>query len=269
MPRRPSRVRIRAALEAASVPTWSGSDVPAADPASLRFRTAPGRLPPGLRVYAIGDVRGALPELLLLDAAIAADLRNRPVRRPVVVFLGNLIGPGPDSAGVLRRLAYLSAVEQIALRGDIEHMLLQALDGDRPAATDWLHAGGSDCLRSWGLPADTPREEWAARIPAAHIAVLRALRLSWRAGDYLFVHAGVRPGVPPDAQAPEDLISIRQPFLASEADHGPVIVHGHNAAPRPELRPNRIGLDTGAGIGGRLTCAIFEGDNLTFLSPAV
>lgn len=262
-PRRLPRARLRAVLDAASVPTWSAP----AETGGLQFRPSPGRLPGGLRIYAIGDVRGDLDELIALTAAIEADLEARPIARAVLVYLGNLIGPGPDSAGVLRAVA-APPLRRVLLRGDIEQMLLHALAGDRPAATDWLHAGGAACLESWGLASDTPREDWPRLIPAEHVALLGEMKLSWRAGDYLFAHAGVRPGVPLDRQAPEDLIGIRQPFLASEQDHGAVIVHGHHAAPRPELRANRIGLDTGAGIGGMLTGAVLESDGIGILGSA-
>ncbi len=267
--RRLPRAQLRVALDMASVPIWVAAPDAAAESAALRFRSAPGRLAPGARVYAVGDVRGARAELAALLVAIAADLRARPVARPYLVFLGGLIGPGPDSAGVLDLVAGSepAAPRRIVLKGDSEHMLLQALAGDRPAATDWMHAGGGACLASWGVPPDTPRAAWAASIPGRHLMLLRRLRLSWRAGTYLFVHAGLRPGRTLGQQSAEDLIAIRQPFLASEEDFGFVVVHGHNATPRPELRANRIGVDTGSGLGGPLTCAVLEEERVAFLSP--
>ena len=150
--------------------------------------------------------------------------------------------------------------------GDHERMLLDALAGDRAAATDWLWAGGRQALASWGIDPDTPREAWEAAMPPAHLAFLHRLALSHREGDYLFVHAGIRPGVTLSEQLPDDLVTMRQPFLWSDADFGVVVVHGHNTSPLPTVSTNRIGIDTGAGNGGRLTCAVLEEDRIGFLT---
>ena len=269
MIRRRGGARRRAALEATSIPTWNGPPAPAATADALRFRTAPGWLPRGRRVYAIGDVHGSLPALRALHAAIADDLAARPVPTPLLVHLGDYIDFGPDSAGVVALLAAgppIAGLRTINLRGDHEHMLVQALDGDRAAATDWLWAGGRAALASWGIDPDTPREAWKAALPVGHVAFLRSLPLVHREADYLFVHAGVRPAVAWDAQAADDLLTIRQPFLWSEAPLGIVVVHGHSTQPSPTVAANRIGLDTGAGNGGRLTCAVLEEDRVGFLA---
>ncbi|MBN8907758.1 MAG: serine/threonine protein phosphatase, partial [Rhodospirillales bacterium] len=138
--------------------------------------------------------------------------------------------------------------------------LLDAIDGDRAAATDWLHAGGRATLASWGVDPDLPRDGWAQAIPAPHLAFLRRLEPSWRDGDYLFVHAGIRPDVPLGAQTLDDLVTIRQPFLWTVQPLGVVVVHGHSASPTVTIAEHRIGLDTGAGTGGKLTCAVLEDD---------
>ena len=117
-----------------------------------------------------------------------------------------------------------------------------------------------------GYSAGTPRSEWRSLIPAAHVAFLQALSIDHRDGDYLFVHAGIRPGVALARQAEDDKLGIRQSFLASEQDFGVIVVHGHSASPSPTIRPNRIGIDTGAGNGGKLTCAVFEDDAVAFMS---
>jgi serine/threonine protein phosphatase 1 len=109
------------------------------------------------------------------------------------------------------------------------------------------------------------RAELQARLPEAHREFLNRLGLSHVEGDYLFVHAGVRPGVPLDAQDPHDLMWIREPFLSSTADHGKVVVHGHTPTRAPEVRPNRIGVDTGACYGGPLTALVLENDERRFL----
>jgi serine/threonine protein phosphatase 1 len=259
--------RLRAEIEATTVPSWNSAREPAADPAAMRLLVAPARLPAGARIYAIGDIHGCDRELGTLHAAIAADLRRRPVRAATLVHLGDYLDGGPDSAAVLRRLMGAAPVEGarvVNLMGDHEAMVLEALDGDRAAATDWLHSGGAAALASFGIAADAPRGDWAAALPAGVPGFLRGLAPSYRAGGYLFCHAGIRPGVPPDRQAPDDLLRIRQPFLSTEADLGVVVVHGHTPVTVPAVRDNRIALDTGAGFGGRLTCAVFETDSVGF-----
>lgn len=243
-----------------------------ADPAVLAFSQAPARLEPGQRVYAIGDARGCLGVLRAMHAAIRADLLARPVGRATLIHLGNLVDPrSRDSAAAVTLLAGQSGeggLETVALRGDHEQMLLDALDGDAASATDWLQAGGAVALSGWGVPTDAPRRMWAAHVPAGHIAFLRGLPDFHRAGGYFFAHAGVRPGIPLARQAPQDLRGIRQVFLSSARDFGAVVVHGHSFASEPVVLPNRIGLDTGAGLDGRLTCAVLEGERIGFLSLA-
>ena len=226
----------RAAVEAAFVPTWSGPRVVAACAEALTFSAAPGHLPAGQRVYAIGDVHGALTALATLHAAIIADLAARPAASAVVVHLGDLIDHGEASAAVVARLAAglpVAGLRSVTLRGDHEQMLLDALDGDRAAATDWLHAGAPAALRSWGIPADAPREAWPHLLPPAHVAFLRRLPLVFRAGTYLFVHAGIRPGTPLARQARDDLLTIRHPFLTPSGRSGTVGTRPHRNSRRP------------------------------------
>ncbi|HVY14060.1 MAG TPA: metallophosphoesterase [Rhodopila sp.] len=261
------RPAMRSALDAAAIPTYAGPRPVAERADALHIIQAPGRLPRGRRVYAIGDVHGHLERLRTVHRMIADDLTVRPVPNAVLVHLGDYIDQGPDSAGVLRHLAglRLPGVQVVNLMGDHERMLLDAIDGDRAAATDWLWAGGRGALASWGLPQDLPREVWAEAFPPEQIDFLRGLVLMHQEGDYLFVHAGVRPGVALRDQAREDLLMIRQPFLASEAAFGAVVVHGHSSNPAVPILGNRIGLDTGAGIGGRLTCGVLEEDGIALM----
>ena len=250
------------------MPTWSPPRV-AHDAASLRFVLAPGRLPRGRRVYAIGDIHGCLKELRVLHAAVADDFRRNQPGSAVLVHLGDYIDFGPDSAGVVELLAAgppVAGLQTVNLMGDHERTALDALSGDGAAATDWLHTGGEAALRSWGTAADAPRAEWQRRIPETHVAFMRGLELDYRDGGYLFVHAGVRPGVRLEEQTEDDLLGIRQSFLASEQNFGVVVVHGHSGAPTPVMKENRIGIDTGAGCGGRLTCAVFEEDGVAFIT---
>lgn len=260
---------MRAALDAAAIPTFSGPRQIAESADAIRFMRAPGWMPRGRRAYVIGDVHGCLDKLRALHALVAADYAIRPGKVPVVVYLGDYIDQGPNSAGVVELLAATpsaTGLPTIVLLGDHERMLLDALDGDRAAATDWLWAGGKAALESWGLDPESPREAWAAGLPPAHLAWLRGLRLSHREGDYLFVHAGVRPGVPVGAQSRDDLVTMRQPFLSTEQDLGAIVVHGHSSSPAVHIGANRIGLDTGAGIGGKLTCAVLEDDLVALLA---
>jgi serine/threonine protein phosphatase 1 len=251
------------------VPTWSGPRAIAASADALRFIPAPGCLPAGLRVYAVGDIHGCQDQLRRLHAAIAADAEGRPTGSKMLIHLGDYIDFGPDPAGVLDLLMEgigVPGFTVVNLMGDHERMLLDAVAGDRAAATDWLWAGGRASLESWGIDPALPRERWEQAIPAAHLAFLRSLPLSRREGDYLFVHAGIRPGTPLSRQTRQDVLTIRQPFLWSEQEHGVVVVHGHTPAPLPATTTNRIGLDTGAGTGGKLTCAVLEEDRLALIS---
>jgi serine/threonine protein phosphatase 1 len=230
---------------------------------------SPGRLPPGQRVYAIGDIHGLDERLGALHRLIAEDLKVRPVARATVVHLGDYIDRGPESAQVLARLARLSRLggaRVVNLMGNHERTFLDALAGDAAAATDFLHQGGQATLASFGICPAAPAAEWSARLPLSALAFLQGLALMHRAGGYLFAHAGIRPGIAPDAQAGTDLLSIRQPFLASEADLGAVVVHGHTPVPAPVIRANRIGMDTGAVLGGPLTAAILEADSVGFVA---
>jgi serine/threonine protein phosphatase 1 len=266
---RRGRARVRAALDATEIRTGAAVERAAATADALRFRKAPGWLPRGRRVYAVGDVHGCRRQLVDLHATIAADLAARPIPSVLLMHLGDYIDLGPDSAGVidvLSRPSRITGATTINLVGDHERMLLDALSGDRAAATDWLWAGGRASLVSWGVDSDLPREEWEAALPATHVAFLRSLVLTHREGDYLFVHAGIRPGVTLARQTPDDLLTMRQPFLWSDANFGVVVVHGHNTSPLPTVTDNRIGIDTGAGHGGPLTCAVLEEDRVGFLA---
>jgi serine/threonine protein phosphatase 1 len=266
-PRR--RARLRGALAATAVPTWARPPAPSADRTTLAFVRSPGLLRDGRRIYAIGDIHGCLDKLRLLHDAIAADLARRPIGDAMLIHLGDYIDEGSDSAGVISLLAAgppVAALKTVNLMGDHERTALDALDGDAPSATDWLHGGGAATLRGWGVDPTTPRDEWRGKIPGEHLQFLRDLALRYRADDYVFVHAGLRPGVPLQRQSGDDLLRIRQPFLYSDEQFAAVVVHGHTPGPAPVLRRNRICIDTGAGFSGRLTCAVFEADQVAFIS---
>lgn len=227
---------------------------------------APGRLPPGWRLYAIGDVHGCVGRLAALHAAIAADAAARPAARATLVHLGDYVDRGPDSAGVLDLLLGPPPLaEAVHLLGNHEAMLLDACDpAAHPGAVPyWLANGGEATLASYGAsPADPPWEV----VPPEHLSLLRRCPWHFAAGDYLFVHAGIRPGVPLDRQDPFDLLWIREPFLDHAGDLPAIVVHGHTPAAAPEVLAHRIGIDTGACFGGPLTCLVLEGASLRFLA---
>jgi serine/threonine protein phosphatase 1 len=236
----------------------------------ITFTEAPATLPPGRRIYAIGDVHGLADRLQTLHDAIRDDLRERPVAAPLLIHLGDYVDRGPDSAGVIALLADgppIADVETINLIGNHENTMIEALAGDAASATDWVFNGGEPALASYGVAPGTPRDQWAAAVPDAHMAFLRGLAVSHREGGYMFVHGGIRPGVALDEQLRDEMIRMRHPFLNSEADHGAVIVHGHTPVKQPIVRPNRIGIDTGAVLfpGSKLTCLVLEDDRMGFL----
>ena len=236
----------------------------------IDFIPAPASMPPGQRVYAIGDVHGCLDRLQALHELIAADLTERPTDAPALIHLGDYVDRGPDSAGVVARLAAGTAlpdVRTINLMGNHEQMMLAAIaTGELDATELWLANGGADSLLSWDVPRSAQPKEWPSYLPLPHLIFLRDLAVRHEAGGYLFVHAGIRPGVPLDRQSRHDLLWIREPFLSSKDSFGPVIVHGHTPKQEPIVRPNRIGIDTGAVMGGVLTCAVLEEDRLGFIT---
>jgi len=240
----------------------------------IDFAAAPATLPPGQRAYAIGDIHGCMEQLAQLHQAIADDLAARPVTEPVLIHLGDYVDRGPDSAAVVELLAAgppIPGLRTINLMGNHEHMMLDAVASAKPEAVElWLANGGTDTLFSWGVPRQVKPTDWAERIPRPHLLFLRDLVLAHREGPYLFVHAGIRPGVRLSQQMRQDLLWIREPFLSSKGElagePGMVVVHGHTPVREPIVRPNRIGIDTGAVMGGVLTCAVLEDERVGFLA---
>jgi serine/threonine protein phosphatase 1 len=236
----------------------------------MTMSLAPATLPEGQRVYAIGDVHGCAARLEALHALIRDDLATRPVAEPTIVHLGDYIDRGADSAGVLRRLRHGDWRDPpprlVNLMGNHEAMALAALEGaDRDSVEHWLANGGADTLASWAISPRASPAEWRRSIPADHLDLLRGLATHHRQGGYVFVHAGLRPGVPMTRQTREDMLWIREPFLSFTGDLPGVVVHGHTPARSVAVRANRIGIDTGAVMGGLLTCAVLQADRLGFL----
>jgi serine/threonine protein phosphatase 1 len=237
---------------------------------------APPRVPEDARVYAVGDIHGCADLLDELHDKILADAEARPAARRVVIYLGDYVDRGPDSKAVIDRMLAdaLPGFEQVRLIGNHEEMLLRFL-GDPDVGPLWMYNGGAATCRSYGvdlaaLPAGEDhflrlRRQFAAALPAKHRRFFDSLVYRHEEGDYAFVHAGIRPGMALARQDPEDLLWIREPFLYSDRDHGKVIVHGHTPVDRPELRHNRIGIDTGAVFGGALTALVMAGSERRLL----
>jgi serine/threonine protein phosphatase 1 len=230
--------------------------------ASPPCQPAPGRLPPGLRVYAIGDVHGRDDLLGRLHGLIAADWAAAPTRQAAIVHLGDFVDRGPDSAAVLDRVAGpppIAGATAIALRGNHEALMLDALGPD----------AGPQSLGLWMMNGGRATQLcYPDGVPERHMELLRAMPLSWEAGDYFFVHAGIDPQLPLDEQPEFCLLWIREPFLSWPGALPRVVVHGHTPVAAPQVRANRIGIDTGAVGGGALTCLVLEEAGLRFLSAS-
>lgn len=235
-------------------------------------------LPAGERVYAIGDVHGRCDLLDDLLRQIEGDnAARRPADRRTLIFLGDLIDRGTQSRAVIDRTLALAACENcIFLMGNHEESLIQAWDGMEDVIPTFLRYGGDALLHSYGWALDgtemaaRPAAEVVAalrdRVPQTHIDFMRNFRSHWQLGDLLFVHAGIRPGFPIDVQDPIDMRWIRTEFTSSTEDFGAMIVHGHSITAVPDIRPNRIGIDTGAYRSGHLTALGLEGQSGWILS---
>jgi serine/threonine protein phosphatase 1 len=230
--------------------------------------------PEGTRIYAIGDIHGRLDLLDQVLARIDADAALHPASIAIRVFLGDYIDRGPDSKRVLDRLiSYHVAQPTICLMGNHEAYLQEFLKNP-DVLSEWRHYGGLDTLLSYGLAptvvidARRQRElssDLAKVLLSSHRAFLNNLKPYFISGDFFFVHAGVRPGICITQQSKDDLLWIRRDFLSCEDDFGKMVVHGHSPVLEPDIRPNRINIDTGAYATGRLTCLVIETDKIRFI----
>ncbi|MDQ1231747.1 serine/threonine protein phosphatase 1 [Sphingomonas sp. SORGH_AS 879] len=245
---------------------------------NLRKR-APDFVPvmdPGVRVYAVGDIHGRLDLLDRILERIDSDHATRAPAQRHIIFLGDLIDRGPDSAGVVERISRLAAADRHVhcLMGNHEEILLRAIDGDDKALRLFCRIGGRETMMSYGVTAqDYERLDYAevherlnAIVPAAHQHFLSNLKEMMIMGDYAFVHAGVRPGIPIAEQKLAETRWIRDPFLDHRAPMEKMVVHGHTVAEEAEILPHRIGIDTGAYQSDRLTALMLEGSEQVIFS---
>ena len=211
-------------------------------------------IPAGQRVYAVGDIHGRADLFDALSAAIDADDEARGPAETTVILLGDLIDRGPDSAGVIDAARAWQQRRRVRiLMGNHEEMFLDSLQ-DIEVLRPFLRFGGRETVLSYGIDraayvaAELPEclEMIRAAVPETDLAFIRGFEDAVRIGDYLFVHAGIRPGLPLPEQKVQDLRWIREPFLSHPEDHGLVVVHGHTIFEAPDIRHNRIGIDTGA-----------------------
>ena len=231
-------------------------------------------LPNGWRIYAIGDVHGCVDLLHQVICAIEDDLVRYPCRTHLRVFLGDYIDRGAESREVVDTLIELTRLRPtVCLAGNHELMALNWLTAPQLQG-GWLQHGGLETLHSYGVnpvrkggrpaPVGETADAFASAL-GPHAEFLSALPTTFAVGDYLFVHAGVRPNVPLCWQAVEDLVQIREPFLQFEGEFGRMVVHGHTPVAEPDIRSNRINLDTGAYLSSRLTCMAFEKESMRIL----
>lgn len=243
----------------------------------VRIANFTATVPPGRRVYAIGDVHGRADLLVRLIKDITDDAAKGGFEgRPILVLLGDYVDRGFQSKEVIDVLLgeSLSPFETYFLKGNHEAAMLQFL-ADPGIGPRWAEFGGIETLVSYGVRPPRSRtsiEDWRVaseelngRLPAEHRDFLANLDLSVRIGDYVFVHAGVKPGVPLENQTEQDLLWIRDEFLSDRRPLGAVIVHGHTPAAAPYRDSRRVGIDTGAYLSGRLTAARFEHDRVDFI----
>lgn len=240
------------------------------------------RIPDGQRVFAIGDIHGRLDLFEALMAEIEAEDEKRGPADTTVILLGDLIDRGPASLGVLALARQWQTERRAAgkamhiLMGNHEEMLLDSLER-MEVLRHFVQHGGRETILSFGVDSKTYGEaSWEELHALVNQVVtnewadfVRSFEKSVRIGDYAFVHAGIRPGIPLEDQKEADLRWIREPFLSSDQAHGCTVVHGHTITQDAEFRRNRIGIDTGAYQSGRLTAIVLEGSERTLISTAM
>lgn len=230
------------------------------------------------RIYAIGDVHGCYRQLIELLDRIGQDNADRSSEAtPNIIFLGDMIDRGPDSAKVIDKVIELTEdnTNVFALKGNHEQVFCDIAGGDLMVVDDWLRMGGRATLRSYGIDPDWAKtnkhhlpDRLSEAVPQSHVSWMSQLPLTARSNDYFFCHAGVRPGVRLSRQRNQDLLWIRQEFLEDNRPHGAVIVHGHSIESNVVVKHNRIGVDTGAYKTGKLSAVMLDGNQYDVIMTA-
>ncbi|MBB4200571.1 serine/threonine protein phosphatase 1 [Rhodoblastus sphagnicola] len=231
-------------------------------------------IPANLRIYAIGDIHGRADLLAKMAELIRSDIADAPLQA-LTVLLGDYVDRGLQSSQVMEWLATGAfPTPFVALKGNHEETMAKALD-EPELIGSWRQYGGLETLMSYGVDVslvmkgqgyDRASVDFARKLPATHLKLIEAMPTSYVVGDYFFCHAGIRPKLGLKAQEDRDLLWIREEFLNSDAPHEKIIVHGHTPAPNIEIKHNRINLDTGAYMSGKLSCLVLEGDQRRVLS---
>ena len=240
--------------------------------------SSPKRYPPapdGFTVYVVGDIHGRLDLLEAVHSRIDADKARLRPERSVEIYLGDYIDRGPDPTGVVSRLiSRAHDAFAVFLRGNHEQYLLDFLDG-QDCLEQWRMVGGTITMLSYGVASSLlthsvlkklVRRNLSRLLPNDHRWFYEATELYQRVGPYLAVHAGIRPGIALEDQRTADLLGIRQDFLQYEGDFDFIVVHGHTPVMEPDLRRNRINIDTGAFASNRLTCLRIGEDGVSLLA---
>jgi serine/threonine protein phosphatase 1 len=235
-----------------------------------------------MHIYAIGDIHGHLSLLKAAHDLIAADMAQHGPGQ--VIHVGDLVDRGPDSRGVIDFLmeGIAGGRDWVVLKGNHDRMFTRFMaDPYEPepglrAELSWLHPrlGGADTLKSYGVPNAGDRvvsrvhADAVAAVPAHHIDFLKSRPTLHAAGEAVFVHAGIRPGVALQDQTETDLVWIREPFLSHTKGFGPLIVHGHTALDQATHYGNRLNIDSSAAYGGPLSAVVIEGREAALLTPS-
>lgn len=236
-----------------------------------KMNRPPPRTGPEQRLYAIGDIHGRIDLHTALIDQITADAAQSTAKNSVLIYLGDYIDRGPGSDQLIETLSGPPPNGFTAhhMMGNHEEMLLSFYDGLDDGAL-WLKNGGVETLAAYGCrnvdEIETARRDLRANLPAHHLDFMRSLKINHQDGDYLFVHAGLKPGVAIEKQSDKDMKWIRTAFLKSKKDFGKFVIHGHSIEHQPDIHDNRIGIDTGAWRTGVLTCLVLDGADRKFLS---
>ncbi|MEM9469319.1 MAG: metallophosphoesterase [Pseudomonadota bacterium] len=237
-------------------------------------------IPEGKRIYAIGDIHGYADELAAMHDLIRADFDSNPIDQAEIVYIGDYIDRGPKNDEVIQMLIERELDEpdfkHVFLRGNHENAMLEFMDNPKGPRKDWLDWGGLTTIINYGVQPDMNKplsaqaediaEGLREKVPNSHLEFMKNSIFTYESGGYLFVHAGIKPGIPLEKQKPSDLIMIRKGFLDYHDLHSHRIVHGHTSVKEIDVLANRINIDTGLYYGRHLTAAVLEGGDLRILT---